>query len=76
MEENNRIGALWLKEAKSGTKYMSGNIEIDGKKIYVAVFRNNKDGKEARPDYVILRSEMKQQKPEPKQEAFEDDIPF
>ena len=52
---NKSIGALWLKKAKTGTTYMSGVIEKDGKKIRIVVFKNNKE-KDNQPDYRILES--------------------
>ena len=49
------IGALWVKE-----KMMSGNIEVDGKKIDIVVFKNTykKEG-ERTPDYRIFKSKPK-----------------
>lgn len=85
MESNNGIGALWLNESKSGTKYMSGVIEVDGQKIKVVVFRNKyKEEGDNKPDYRILKSEEQQQSapatsasPAPAVgSAFQDDVPF
>lgn len=48
------IGAMWLKTGKTGAKFMSGNIEIDGKKHGFVVFKNKHKETENQPDYVIL----------------------
>lgn len=34
--------AFWIKETKTGKEYLSGNVEIDGVKTYVNLFRNEK----------------------------------
>jgi uncharacterized protein (DUF736 family) len=56
-----KIGALWLKTAKSGQKYYSGNIEIADKKIPIVIFKNTQKENEKQPDYNIILSEPKQQ---------------
>lgn len=54
--KNEQLGALWLNESKNGNKYMSGELEINGEKIRIVVFKNTKQ-KETHPDYKILKSE-------------------
>jgi len=56
---DNKIGALWLKESSKGKKYFSGQIELNGEKTQIVVFKNNKDGVETRPDYQIFKSKPK-----------------
>lgn len=51
------IGALWERTAKSGTVYMTGSVEVFGKKFEIVVFRNNKGDNEKRPDFKIYESE-------------------
>ncbi|WP_304354601.1 hypothetical protein [Brachyspira innocens] len=51
---SNKIGTLWLNKEK---KFMKGNIEIDGRKIKIIIFRNKKKTKDSQPDYDILESE-------------------
>jgi len=36
-----RLGRLWLKTARQGDKYMTGYVEIEGRKTDVIVFQNN-----------------------------------
>lgn len=43
------LGALWIKEAKSGKKYLSGKFND----INISVFKNEKKEKENQPDYTI-----------------------
>jgi len=88
MQENNdQIGAMWIKEGQRG-KYMSGVIEINGEKINIVVFKNGYKKEDKHPDYRILKSRPKSEQygnseqlpdkqfnPENK-DMFEDDIPF
>ena len=69
MSNNDKIGALWIKESIKGN-FLSGNIEIDGKKIPIVCFKNTlkKEG-EKTPDYNILISK-------PREEKKDDLIPF
>ena len=78
MGKENDIGALWLKESKSGNKFMGGVIEVNGEKINIVVFKNNYKEKENHPDYKILKSQPKEeQKPaQAAEKVFQDDIPF
>jgi len=56
-EKNRNIGGLWLKTSKSGNKFMSGSIEIEGKKHQFVVFKNkHKEEGSNHPDYVIFPS--------------------
>ena len=66
---NDKIGALWIKTSTKG-EFLSGNIEVDGKKIAIVCFRNTlkKEG-EKTPDYNILISK-------PREEKREGVIPF
>ena len=55
--QNIKLGSLWLKTSKNGnTKYMNGNITVNGQKIYISVLKNNKKDKETAPDYHIFTS--------------------
>lgn len=60
------IGGLWLKTARDGQKYMSGNIEIKGEKHRFTVFKNKRKSEEKHPDYVIVPP-MENKSPEPAQ---------
>lgn len=53
----NSIGALWLNEAKNGTKYLRGEIELDGEKHKIIVFKNDHKKEDKHPDYRIFQSE-------------------
>lgn len=81
-QQNDELGALWLKESKKGTKYMSGKIEVGGEAISIVIFKNNKK-KETHPDYRILRSDSKSEQSSQQstqeqavRDTFEDDVPF
>lgn len=62
-ESKQSIGAFWLKESKSGTKYMSGVIEIDGAKHDIVVFKNSYKKEDKQPDYRIYLSDKQGGKP-------------
>lgn len=50
------IGALWIKTAKSGIKFYSGNIKVNGQIIKIVGF-DNKKTKETQPDIQFYISE-------------------
>jgi hypothetical protein len=52
---SNRIGAFWKKE-RNGESFLSGELEMDGKKIYVSLFKNNKKVKPNQPDFNLVLS--------------------
>jgi len=79
-KRDDSIGALWRKEGAKGP-YYTGLIEINGEKINIVAFPNKMKKSDNSPDVRILRSKTKeelqqQQKPQPKNEEFFDDIPF
>ena len=69
-----KIGGLWLKDGQKG-KFFSGQLELDGKKIDILVFKNDKGDNPKRPDYQIMLRDDEPQEWQP-QELTEDDIPF
>jgi len=78
-EAKKSIGGLWIKTAKDESmKFFSGNIEIDGKKIPIVIFRNKyKEEGTQKPDFLIYESIPLAKKPEAVPvDDFEDDIPF
>jgi len=57
------IGAFWKRESSS-QKFLSGKIEIEGKKMEVILFTNRFKEKDNQPDYRLYLSEDKQAQPE------------
>jgi uncharacterized protein (DUF736 family) len=62
MEEkkNEYIGALWIKVTNNGKQFMSGNIEIDGKKTEISLWHNDYK-KDNQPDYRIKINDYKKE---------------
>lgn len=53
-----KIGALWIKEQRGGGEYMSGELEIDGVKRRIVVFRNSyRTDANRQPHYIIYRDQ-------------------
>lgn len=50
---NNRTG-LWSKESKSGNKFLSGNLKIEGKEYSIRIFKNERKEKSNQPDYTMF----------------------
>jgi len=72
------IGALWKKTGQKG-EYMTGEVEVNGVKQRIVVFKNSYKEKENQPDYRILASKPQGDKPQeakPKSDDFDDDLPF
>lgn len=80
-----KLGALWLKDGAKG-KFFSGVIETLNGDVPIVIFKNEKKEAPNHPDYVILRSEPREQVPEPdyantgapypKNDLAPEDIPF
>jgi hypothetical protein len=54
-----KIGALWEKDSARGP-YMSGEVEIDGVKTRLVVFRNSYKEKDTQPDWNIMKSKPRE----------------
>lgn len=82
-EKQKNIGGLWLKTGKAGKKFMTGSIEIQGKKHSFIVFKNIYKNADNQPDYQIYpgREDYKKRESEdaPAKEnadIADDQIPF
>ena len=74
--EQKSIGGLWISESKNGNKLMKGNIEIDGKKEYIIIFKNNYK-KDRQPDYMIYKQQQKEQLTDITEEIMNgEELPF
>lgn len=73
MNKADKLGALWLKDSKSGHKYMSGVVKVGDAEVKVVVFKNNYKEDEKHPDYIVYESKPQDAKPK---DDFADDIPF
>ena len=60
-----KIGALWI-GGNGSKKWMSGNVEIDGKKTSIIVFKNDYKKEDKHPDYNIFLKEIMENKPSQK----------
>ena len=80
MEEKQKsIGGLWLKTGKTGNKFMSGSIEIEGKRHSFVVFKNKYKQEDKHPDYQIFQGRDNEAKKEitvNHADIPEDEIPF
>lgn len=87
-ENNDNIGALWIKENQKGDFY-KGFITLENEeKINIVVFKNNYKKNEKQPDFQILKSkpldadkEYEKEERKAKQEENnavinENDLPF
>ena len=50
---NNRTG-LWVRESKSGNKFMSGNLKIGDKEYNIRIFKNDRKETNKQPDYTMF----------------------
>lgn len=73
-----RIGALWSRTSKSGTKFLSGflNNGIHGEDIPIAIFRVTDKQHEKSPDYVIALVPPRSRTPDTSSPTVDDDIPL
>ena len=49
MSDKKKIGALWKKTTQTGKTLLTGNVEINGEKIKMAVFENTYKQEEYQP---------------------------
>ena len=56
--QQDKIGALWIKQSRGGAEFMSGEVEVDGVKHRVTVFRNSyKTDANRQPDYHVFKEQ-------------------
>lgn len=51
--QKRKIGALWVHDGKNG-KFLGGELEFDGKKTRIVIFKNRSKKEEKYPDYEIF----------------------
>ena len=52
------IAAVWVKETKNGSKFLSFRVKIDGKEINFRAYKNkHKTDGSGKPDYIALVEE-------------------
>lgn len=76
MENNNSIGALWIKESQKGDFFTGHIINEKGEKIKIIIFKNNFKNKETQPDYTILKAREIKQQENQEELTDENDLPF
>lgn len=65
-----KIGGLWLREQRGGGDYMTGEIEIDGVRQRVVVFRNGyRTETNRQPHYCIYKDQPSQATGSPSDDA-------
>ena len=66
-EQNSKkqsIGGIWIRESKSGDRYVSLQVEVNGQKVNLVGFKNKyKEEGGKQPDYKLYPSEPKPQAP-------------
>lgn len=52
------IGAIWIKESRTGKKFLSAYVTINGEKINIVGFKNDyKEEGSSQPDYRLYESD-------------------
>lgn len=79
-EKEKSIGALWEKSKADGGIWLSGSIEIDGKKTQIVAFQNSYKKEAKHPDYKIYVSKPREEAAKPNAPApgspEDEDLPF
>ena len=60
MSDKKSIGALWTHVSKKEEKYLTGSVEIDGRKVDIVVFKNKFKDQDKQPDFKIFLSEKRE----------------
>ena len=75
-EKAKPIGGLYTKTSKKGLDYLNGYVELEGKRMNIVAFKNNKKFDEKTPDYAIFVSEPMKQMATAGAGGADDSIPF
>lgn len=76
-ESKKSVWALWLKKSeKTWLPFFSWVIEVEWKKYFITVFKNNYKQKEWQPDYVIASIKPAEEKPISETPVNNADLPF
>lgn len=89
-EQNNswdnkqRLGGLWRRESKSGNKYLTGKITLDGQDYNLVIFAAKSKKTDKSPDFNVYLSEdtrgsnnsQPAQQPAPRQQARPQQQPY
>ena len=59
------IGALWLKKAKNGNKYISISLGERGQEERFVAFENKFKKTDQHPDFLVYKPQENKEKPEP-----------
>ncbi len=57
--QNERLGGLWTQKAKSGKKYITGTVKINGVETKLIIFPNERKENENQPDFNVYLKEDK-----------------
>lgn len=60
-EKQKEWGALWIKTSGKGMSFMSGTLDIDGKKVEVVAFLNSNKKNPKEPDWRLYESRPHEQ---------------
>lgn len=73
-KDPNELGALWVKTGAKG-EYMTGTVEINGAKVNIVCFRNDRASGN-QPQWRVLKSVPKGEKSASRAELDAAGVPF
>jgi uncharacterized protein (DUF736 family) len=59
MAQEDKIGALWVRKNDKGEQAISGQLELNGERLDIVVFKNTYKTEDKHPTYVIYKSRPK-----------------
>lgn len=76
-EKERSCGGLWVRKDRNGKTYLSGEIEINGEKTSIVVFKNERHQEgERTPQYRIYPKLNREQRSEEPAAAEDTGVPF
>lgn len=55
-KQQDKVGAVWIRESRGGAEFMKGTIEIDGQRVPIVIFKNGyRTEVNRQPHYIIYR---------------------
>jgi len=53
--QDDKVGALWVRQTRDGAEYYKGTIELEGRRHQIVVFRNGYKTTDRQPHLIVYK---------------------